>query len=36
LEVVDEAQRAELADVQDCCRGELGVLFGRGDDAVEL
>jgi hypothetical protein len=36
LKVVDEAQWAKLADVQDCGGGELGVSFGWGDDAVEL
>jgi len=36
LKVIDEAQRAELAYVEDCGGGELGVPFGWGDDAVEL
>jgi hypothetical protein len=36
LKVVDEAQWAKLADVQDCGGGELGVPFGWSDDAVEL
>lgn len=36
LEVVDDTERAELADVQDGCGGELSVSFGWGDDEVEL
>lgn len=36
LQVVDNAERAELADVQDCSGGKLGVPFGRSDDAVGL
>jgi hypothetical protein len=36
LEMVDDTERAELADVQDGCGGELGVSFGWGDDEVEL